>query len=236
MQVNQWVDQVSGVTFTPVGGAAGIPELQPQSATMGGASTVKFGLSASGGQTMIANYTSGSYWCGANYTVVAIVRGQQENYNLKSAEYLRVLHTGAGTPYFFGSSRFSSSETPSGYKPTFIYSPPSTYRVGVVSSQQNAASAPMIAVFHAQASGHNMSFNGVSGIQNLTQMVLSPACVDSGLMTIGITISPPGPGTASMEIAELMVYDWDVDAEQELKLGCYAAQKYGIPTFVGNCN
>ncbi len=53
---------------------------------------------------------------------------------------------------------------------------------------------------------------------------------------LGLMTDVNGTFTESMDLAEILIYDWSLGASEINALGCYARNKYGILNYSGTCN
>lgn len=236
LEVSSWKEYVSGGVFAPFGMGSG-PTYEPISATLGGAPSVKFQQPGGAAQYMKIPAVNGPFWCGSSYTVMAVIRGSLTNYPDQLAEFLKVWPAGAQTSYFSGFLKYNSIDL--GYLPFFDYSPSgglgSVNKVRVKSNLPPLPAGPLLVSFHFAGGGHQVRFNGQSGVSVDASPGVSPSCAGAFDYYIGKGVLS-GAGGSTMEIGEILAFDWDLDPGLELRLGCYAKKRYGITNFVGSCD
>ncbi len=240
LEVSSWKEYVSDGVFTPLGMGSG-PAYDPMSSTLGGAPSVTFQQSGGAAQFLQMTNAEGSFWCGSNYTVMAVIRGSLTNYPDQLAEFLKVWPTGGATSYFSGFLKYNSIDL--GYLPFFDYSPAGggggggggINKVRVKSNLPPLPAGPLLVSFHFAGGGHQVRFNGQSGVSVDASPGVSPSCAGAFDYYIGKGVLS-GAGGSTMEIGEILAFDWDLDPGLELRLGCYAKKRYGITSFVGACD
>ncbi len=232
VNVQSWSEVVAQTNFTPAT-AGWFPSFQAQNPNLNNQPSIDFTFQSFNRYLQALSVPAG-YLCGGQYTTVLIGR---PNFSVKAGQTIEIFNwLSAGVPYFKDKLTYSATN-PVGHGRSIQ----STWAGGLITYGHVSATVRIPATasiwgFKLSQTADRTFDNGVLGNTVVSTVTYGGACDPLDVQVgLGMT-NTPGTGTASLELAEVIVYGRDLSAEELGQLGCYARTRYAIPNYSGTCN
>jgi hypothetical protein len=241
-EVTDWVDAASGATTfsTPIGaGSIAPPVFNPSDTNFGGRPTIRFGVTTPlVYRHLEVSSANMSVLCDGTYSFFAVMKPDMIIDGSNAFWYLSF--TSGGTTLARSFASFSAA-APSGHNFGFNLTDFQSVSKLVYTFNSSLAKFPsgVVAVGASfnQSATATLFRDGSSSVQSSATPVTYTGACPTVLARVGfMTDVTGGLFNSTLDIAELMIYDWPLGAAELNALGCYAKNKYGISTYSGTCN
>ena len=240
--VTSWVESISGtMSFgTPAGSGVWVPPVfSPSNSNFNGRATVSFGTSTLVETKHLAVSSANvPVLCDGSYTFFAVLRPNLSVDGTNTTSYLSFM----GGSNTLANAFLSYSAGPSsGHNIAYDLIDYLSLQKKVYSftgslPQFQTGVAAVGAVFSVADGATALVRDGSSVVlQNSASVAYNGLC--SGItVKVGLNSNSSTALLGTLDIAELMIYDWPLGATELNALGCYAKNRYGIPGYSGTCN
>ncbi len=240
--VTSWVESISGTMsfIAPLGfGTVTPPVFSASNVNFGGRPTVGFGVSSGSAlkhlQVDSANVPA---LCDGTYTMFAVIRPNMVVDGINTYSYLNF--TSMNNTLARAAVSYNTAAPPGHnftYDLTDFSSPQKwVYAFNSTLARFSTGVVAMGAVFSVSGGATTLFRDGLTNVlPNSSSLSYTGGC-STVTAKVGFLSNSTGVLASTLDIAELMIYDWPLGATELNALGCYAKKKYGIPGYTGTCN